>query len=63
MKHKSETFEKFKQFQSEVENHHNKKIKFIQSDRREEYLSCEFWPSFKTMWNSFTAHATWNTTA
>ena len=26
MKHKSETFEKFKQFQSEVENHHNKKI-------------------------------------
>ena len=28
MKHKSETFEKFKQFQSEVENHHNKKIKF-----------------------------------
>ena len=28
MKHKSETFEKFKEFQSEVENHHNKKIKF-----------------------------------
>ena len=27
MKHKSETFEKFKEFQSEVENHHNKKIK------------------------------------
>src|SRR5215216_2253650 len=27
MKHKSETFEKFKQFQSEVENHRNKKIK------------------------------------
>ena len=26
MKHKSETFEKFKEFQSEVENHHNKKI-------------------------------------
>ena len=25
MKHKSETFEKFKEFQSEVENHHNKK--------------------------------------
>ena len=28
MKHKSETFEKFKEFQSEVENHRNKKIKF-----------------------------------
>ena len=27
MKHKSETFEKFKEFQSKVENHHNKKIK------------------------------------
>ena len=29
MKHKSETFEKFKEFHSEVENHHNKKIKFL----------------------------------
>ena len=27
MKHKSKTFEKFKEFQSEVENHHNTKIK------------------------------------
>ena len=27
MKQRSETFEKFKEFQSEVENHHNKKIK------------------------------------
>src|SRR3954470_9105020 len=27
MKHKSKTFEKFKEFQSEVENHRNKKIK------------------------------------
>ena len=61
MQHKSETFEKFKEFQSEVENHRNKKIK-SQSDRRGEYLSYEFWPSFKTMWNSFTTHATWNTT-
>src|SRR5215216_4461312 len=26
MKHKSETFEKFKEFRSEVENHRNKKI-------------------------------------
>ena len=29
MKHKSETFEKFKEFQSEVENHRNKKIKLL----------------------------------
>ena len=42
MKHKPETFEKFKEFQSEVENHHNKKIKFLRSDRGGEYLSYEF---------------------
>ena len=39
MKHKSETFEKFKEFQSEVENHRNKKIKFLRSDHGGEYLS------------------------
>ena len=37
MKHKSETFEKFKEFQSEVENHRNKKIKFLRSDHGGEY--------------------------
>ena len=42
MKHKSETFEKFKEFQSEVENDRNKKIKFLRSDRGGEYLSYEF---------------------
>ena len=42
MKHKSETFEKFKEFQSDVENHHNKKIKFLRSDHGGEYLSYEF---------------------
>ena len=42
MKHKSETFEKFNEFQSEVENHHNKKIKFLRSNRGGEYLSYEF---------------------
>ena len=42
MKHKFETFEKFKEFQSEVENHCNKKIKFLQSDHGGEYLSYEF---------------------
>ena len=33
MKHKSKTFEKFKEYQSEVENHCTKKIKFLRSDR------------------------------
>ena len=47
MKHKSETFEKFKEFQSEVENHRNKKIKFLRSDRGEECLSYEFGPQLK----------------
>ena len=42
MKQKSETFEKYKEFQSEVENHCNKKIKFLQYDRGGEYLSYEF---------------------
>jgi len=42
MKHKSETFEKFKEFQKEVENQLNKKIKHRRSDRGGEYLSYEF---------------------
>ena len=42
MKHKSETFEKFKEFQSEVKNHHNKKIMFLRSNRGGESLSYEF---------------------
>ena len=63
MKHKSETFEKFKEFESEVEKHHNKKIKFLRSDRGGEYLSYEFGLHLKQMWNSFATHATWNTTA
>ena len=42
MKHKSETFEKFKEFQNEVENHRDRKIKFLRSDRGGEYLSHEF---------------------
>src|SRR3954463_9412350 len=42
MKHKSEMFEKFKEFQNEVENHRNMKIKFLRSDRGGEYLSYDF---------------------
>jgi flavin-dependent dehydrogenase len=33
MKHKSEIFEKFEEFQNEVENQRGKKIKALQSDR------------------------------
>jgi transposase InsO family protein len=42
MKHKSETFEKLKEFQSEVETQRGKKIKTLRSDRGGEYLSHEF---------------------
>ena len=42
MKHKSETFERFKEFQNEVENQRDRKIKFLRSDRGGEYLSYEF---------------------
>ena len=42
LNHKSETFGKFKEFQSEVENHRNKKIKFLRSDRGGKYLRYEF---------------------
>ena len=42
MKQTSETFEKFKEFQNEVENHHDKKIKFLRSDHDGEYRSDEF---------------------
>ena len=54
MKHKSETLEKFKEFQSEVENHRNKKIKFLRYDRRSKIFELRVWPSIKTLWNSFT---------
>ncbi|KAJ9553546.1 hypothetical protein OSB04_017591 [Centaurea solstitialis] len=42
MRHKSETFEKFKEYQSEVQNLLDKRIKFLRSDRGGEYLSDEF---------------------
>jgi hypothetical protein len=42
MKHKFETFEKFKEFQREVENQVDRKIKHLRSDRGGEYLSFEF---------------------
>ena len=42
MKHKSESFEKFKQFQNEVQNQLGRTIKSLRSDRGGEYLSQEF---------------------
>ena len=42
IKHKSETFEKFKEFKNEVENQLGLKIKILRSDRGGEYLSQEF---------------------
>ena len=63
MKHKSETFEQFKEFQSEVENHRDKKIKFLRSDRRDEDLSYGFGLQLKQCGIVSQTHATWNTTA
>jgi hypothetical protein len=42
MRMKSETFEKFKEFQNKVENRSNKKIKCLRSGCGGEYLSYEF---------------------
>ena len=62
MKHKSETFEKFKEFQSEVENHRDKKIRFLRSDRGDKYLSYEFGLQLKQCGIVSQIHATWYTT-
>ena len=63
MKHKSETFEKFKEFQSEVENHRDKKIRFLRSDRGDKYLSYEFGLQLKQCGIVSQIRATLNTTA
>ena len=47
MKHKSETFEKFKEFQSEVENHRNKNKSFYDMIAELKYFSYEFGLQFK----------------
>ena len=49
MKHKSEIFEKFKEFQSEVENHCNKNKSFYDMIAEVKYLSYEFGLQLKTM--------------
>ena len=48
MKHKSETFEKFKEFQSEVENHRNKNKSIYDMIAEVKYLSYEFGLQLKT---------------
>ena len=54
MKHKSETFEKFKEFQSEVENHRNKKIKVSTIKSWRKIFELQVWSSFETTWDNFT---------
>ena len=63
MKHKSETFEKFKEFQSEVENHRNKNESFYDMIAEVKYLSYEFGLQLKQCGIVSQTHATWNTTA
>ena len=41
MRHKSESFERFKEFKTEVENQLDKRIKALRSDRGGEYLSLD----------------------
>ena len=42
MHHKSDTFEKFKEYRAEVENQLGKSIKILRSDRGGEYLDRDF---------------------
>ncbi|KAJ9547116.1 hypothetical protein OSB04_019659 [Centaurea solstitialis] len=42
IRHKSEAFKRFKEFQNEVQNQLDRKIKFLRSDRGGEYQSQEF---------------------
>ena len=47
MKHKSESFEKFKDFKNEVQNQLGKTIRTLRSDRGGEYLSQDFIDNLK----------------
>ena len=62
MKHKSETFEKFKQFQSEVKNHHTKKIMSLRSDQGKSIWVMSL-AITKDKVESFQVDAAWNTIA
>jgi hypothetical protein len=61
MRHKSESFEKFKEFKTKVENQLNKSINVLRSDRGGEYLSYEFTMYLKKkVWDSLTTHTSRN---
>ena len=60
MHHKSEAFEKFRQFKSETEKQLGKTIKAFQSDWGGEYLSREFLDFFHKQWDSNPAYTTRN---
>ena len=47
IKHKSESFEKFKEFKTEVQNQLGKTIKALRSDQAGEYLSQDFLLSYE----------------
>ena len=49
MQHKSDTFEKFKEYRAEVENQLGKTIKTLRSDRGGEYLDNDFKNSWLSM--------------
>jgi hypothetical protein len=72
MRHKSESFEKFKEFQNEVQNQLGKTTKFLQSYHGGEYLSLEFGDHLKQcgivpqlappgtpQWNRVSESASW----
>ena len=63
MKHKSETFEKFKEFQSEVENQRDRKNQVLTITSWGRIFESRIWHALKEMWNCFTTHAAWNTSA
>ena len=61
MRHKSESFEKFKEFQNEVQNQLGKNIKALRSDRGGEYLSQEFDNHLKECGIVSQLYSFWNT--
>jgi len=56
MKHKSELFERFKEFRNEVEKQTEKSIKILQLDQDGEYLSQLFQDYLKIMGFSHNGH-------
>ena len=63
MKHKSETFEKFKEISEwgRESTWPKDKVPMIRSWRR--IFKSQIWYTLKKIWNRFTTHAAWNTSA